>query len=68
MEPPKQEENKTKPIGKEATIQDIRVPAQAGEENIEVQRRIAHMEAMQKFQLIAKKKSRLFWKKMLGIK
>ncbi|QHT66862.1 hypothetical protein GXP67_09425 [Rhodocytophaga rosea] len=54
------EENKTKPIGKQV----INTPAQGAR----VEQRIAHMEAMQQFQLMAKKRSRPFWKKMLSIK
>jgi hypothetical protein len=64
----KNNENKIKPIAEQDSTLDVWVPAQAKDEKLEVERRIAQMEAMQKFQLIAKKRSRPFWKKMLSIK
>ena len=64
----KERENKTKPIEEVSKIQDAPVRAQAGQVTTGVEQRIAHMEVMQKFQLISKKRSRPFWKKMLSIK
>lgn len=59
-------ENTTKPINEEANKQDRQ--GKTTQSMLEVERRIAYLQAVQDFQLMAKKRSRPFWKKMLSIK